>query len=175
MEGVKRNIQLDLSRESFASTYKEVLASIPDVVIDELQEAVIMREMALLGHKLTGIRSSVESIVRAVENEYGVSFAMIKEQTRKRHILEPRQIIMWALKEIRPTMTLSSIAELFGKDHATVIHARKLVDQLIQTDQMYRERIFMILNNLGYRVAWDATDKKLTFYKPTEYKKEATV
>tara|TARA_R100000742_G_C4227724_1_gene49973 strand:+ start:24 stop:551 length:528 start_codon:yes stop_codon:yes gene_type:complete len=175
MEGVKRNIQLDLSRESFASIYKEVLESIPDIVIDELQEAVIMREMALLGHKLTGMKMSVESIVRAVENEYGVSFAMIKEQTRKRHIVEPRQIIMWALKELRPTMTLNSIAELFAKDHATVIHARKMVDQLIQTDQMYRERIFMILNNLGYRVTWDATDRELTFYKPTKYKEEATV
>ena len=93
MEGVKRNIELDLSRESYSQNYKEVFKSIPEVVMDELQEAVIMREMALLGHKLTGIRMSVESIVRAVENEYGVSFAMIKEHTRKRYIVEPRQII----------------------------------------------------------------------------------
>jgi len=173
MERVERNIQLDLSRESFANIYKEVLQSIPEVVLDELQEAVVMREMALLGNKLTGIKTSVETVIRAVENEYGVSFAMLKEETRKRHIVEPRQIIMWALKELRPTMSLSSIGALFsGKDHATVMHSRKVVEQLIQTDQVFRERIFMILNNLGYRVNWDATDKRLTFYKPTEYKKQ---
>ena len=69
-------------------------------------------------------------------------------------------------------MTITSIGELFGKDHATVIHARKMVEQLIVTDQMYRERIFIILNNLGYKVTWDATEKQLTFYKPTEYKND---
>lgn len=173
MEGIERNVQLDLSRETYAKIYKEVLDSIPEVVLDELQEAVVMREMAILGDKLTGIKSSVESVIRAVENEYGVSFAMLKEETRKREIVEPRQIIMWLLKELRPTMSFSSVGALFnGKDHSTVIHSRKVVEQLIQTDQIFRERIFMILNNLGYRVTWDATDKRLTFYKPTEYKKQ---
>lgn len=65
----------------------------------------------------------------------------IKRKTRKLEILYPRQLIMYFAKEYKALPTYKSIGEPFGKDHATVIAAHKVIQNYIDTDKTKREQI----------------------------------
>jgi chromosomal replication initiator protein len=62
----------------------------------------------------------------------------LKSKTRKREIVQARQIAMYFAKK----MTKSSLANIGlhcgGKDHATVLHACRTVNNLSETDKHFR-------------------------------------
>jgi chromosomal replication initiator protein len=62
----------------------------------------------------------------------------LKSKTRKREVVQARQIAMYFSKQ----MTKSSLATIGmhcgGKDHATVLHACKTVNNLMDTDKRFR-------------------------------------
>jgi chromosomal replication initiator protein len=71
----------------------------------------------------------------------------ISHSTRKREVLEPRQIFMWILRN-KTTISLKKIGQICGgRDHSTVIHACQLVDDYAATDRRYSTRLEMIKNN----------------------------
>jgi hypothetical protein len=71
-----------------------------------------------------------------VENHYGVPLNMIISKTRKREIVEKRQMLQTVVGEFTK-LSLSSIGEYTGgKDHATVLHAKKTISNLVATDRV---------------------------------------
>lgn len=76
-------------------------------------------------------------IVMVVEKHTGVKLETFKLPTRKRLIITPRQICMYFLK-LHTDYSLDRIGQIFGKDHGTVIHSRKQIDDLIETDKEIR-------------------------------------
>jgi chromosomal replication initiator protein len=57
--------------------------------------------------------------------------------TRKQEVVKGRQVAMWYIRN-EISMTLKDIGRLFGKDHATVIHALGEVRNIIDTkDKKY--------------------------------------
>lgn len=83
-------------------------------------------------------------------NVFGISTNELKLKTRKQRIVKARQLCMWYLFH-KTTMSLEFIGNKYGgKNHATVIHAVRVVDDLIQTkDAEYYPLIqeFKILTN----------------------------
>lgn len=71
----------------------------------------------------------------------------ISHATRKREILEPRQIFMWLIRN-KTAISLSNIGKICGgRDHSTIIHACRLVDDYAATDRRYAARLETIKNN----------------------------
>lgn len=67
--------------------------------------------------------------------------------TRKREVLEPRQIFMWLIRN-KTAISLKNIGKICGgRDHSTVIHACRLVDDYAATDRRYAARLETIKNN----------------------------
>jgi chromosomal replication initiator protein len=66
---------------------------------------------------------------------------LLKSKTRKREVVQARQIAMFFAKN----MTKSSLATIGmhcgGKDHATVLHACRTVNNLMDTDKRFRAYI----------------------------------
>ena len=63
----------------------------------------------------------------------------IYEKTRKKEVVKPRQIIMYILRE-EFSVSYPSIGEkLGGRDHTTVLHAQRKVQELVATDARVRE------------------------------------
>lgn len=58
--------------------------------------------------------------------------------TRRRDIVEPRQMAMYFLRE-HTNNSLDKIGRLFKKDHATALHAEKKIRNLIKYDHFIRE------------------------------------
>lgn len=81
---------------------------------------------------------TIDVIQKTVCDYFGLSVDSIQSRTRKREIVQARQLTMYFAKK----MTKSSLAiigsQCGNKDHATVLHACKTIAQLERTDKQYR-------------------------------------
>ena len=91
--------------------------------------------------KSTKREISIDYIQKVVCNYYNIGLEQLQSKTRKREIVQARQVAMFFSK----TMTKSSLAtigsQIGGKDHATVLHACKTVNNLIETDKRFRLQV----------------------------------
>ena len=63
----------------------------------------------------------------------------LQSKTRKRHIVQARQLAMFFAKKLTKA-SLASIGTQIGKrDHATVLHACKTVNNLSTTDKQFKK------------------------------------
>jgi chromosomal replication initiator protein len=81
---------------------------------------------------------SMEYIQSLVCEYFEVPIDMVKSKTRKREIVQARQISMY-LAKLHTKTSLKSIGAFFGgRDHSTVIYACQTVDDLIDTDKKFK-------------------------------------
>lgn len=88
--------------------------------------------------KNTAREVSIEYIQKVVCDYFDLPIELMKSKTRKREVVQARQIAMYFSKK----MTKSSLANIGmhcgGKDHATVLHACRTVNNLADTDKTFR-------------------------------------
>ena len=66
---------------------------------------------------------------------------VLQSKTRKREIVQARQIAMYFSKNLTSS-SLSTIGSVIGgKDHATVLHAYKTVNNLAETNKEFKSYI----------------------------------
>ena len=84
---------------------------------------------------------SIDYIQKVVSDYFEMDVATLQSKTRKRHIVQARQLAMFFAKKFTKA-SLASIGTQIGKrDHATVLHACKTVDNLAETDKQFRKYI----------------------------------
>lgn len=92
---------------------------------------------------------SEEHIIKKVCAFYNITRDQIKMKTRNREIVLPRQIACKLIKDSGTNLSLRAIGVLVGGlDHATVLHAIKTVDDLLQTDKNFRAQFSILKNSL---------------------------
>jgi chromosomal replication initiator protein len=78
---------------------------------------------------------TIDEIQRKVADYYGLKVSDLLSERRARDVARPRQIAMYLAKKLTPR-SLPEIGRRFGKrDHTTVMHAVKKVDQLRRDDR----------------------------------------
>lgn len=91
---------------------------------------------------------SMDYIQKLVCEYFEVPIEMVKSQTRKREIVQARQISMYLAKSHTKT-SLKSIGAFFGgRDHSTVIYACQTVEDLIDTDKKFKAYVADIQKKL---------------------------
>lgn len=80
---------------------------------------------------------SVDYIVKTVCDYFNVSAESLYAKTRKREIVQARQIAMYFSKNLTKSSLASIGAQIGKKDHATVLHACKTVTNLKDTDKVF--------------------------------------
>ncbi len=79
---------------------------------------------------------SIDNIQKTVADYYKIKVAEMYSKKRVRSLARPRQIAMALAKELTP-MSLPEIGEAFGgRDHTTVLHACRKVQQLVEADHI---------------------------------------
>jgi chromosomal replication initiator protein len=79
-------------------------------------------------------RLSIDEIQKKVAEHYNIRLADMHSAKRLRSLARPRQIAMYLAKQLT-TLSLPEIGRKFGgRDHTTVMHAIKKVDELKDTD-----------------------------------------
>ena len=123
--------------------------------IRELEGALIsiMAQSSLNKKKITMdlVKSMVDKFVKSATREISVDYIqkvvcdyfdmpieLLKSKTRKREIVQARQLSMYFSKQLTKN-SLASIGQQCGnKDHATVLHACRTVNNLTETDKRFR-------------------------------------
>ena len=91
---------------------------------------------------------TIEDIQKIVVNYYDISTTDFLSARRSRHIARPRQIAMYLSKKLT-TKSLPEIGRKFtGRDHTTVIHAIKKIEDLMQKDKKFEVEVQEISNRI---------------------------
>ncbi len=81
---------------------------------------------------------SIDYIQKVVCDYFDLPLEVLKSKTRKREVVQARQLAMYFSK----SMTKSSLSNIGihcgGKDHATVLHACRTVNNLMETDKKFK-------------------------------------
>ena len=91
--------------------------------------------------KNTAREVSIDYIQKVVCDYFDLPIELLKSKTRKREIVQARQIAMYFAKKMTKSSLASIGAHCGGKDHATVLHACKTVDNLSSTDKQFRKYV----------------------------------
>ena len=91
---------------------------------------------------------SIDYIQKVVSDYFQMDVDTLQSKTRKRHIVQARQLAMFFAKKLTKA-SLASIGSQIGKrDHATVLHACKTVDNLSSTDKQFKKYVEDITKKL---------------------------
>ena len=100
-----------------------------DLAREALRDIVMYRES----------RTSIENIQQTVAEYFKIRVSDLLSKKRSRDIARPRQIAMAFAKELT-NHSLPQIGDRFGgRDHTTVLHACRKVEELLRTDNKVRE------------------------------------
>ena len=91
---------------------------------------------------------SIDYIQKVVCDYFDMQVDTLKSKTRKREIVQARQIAMYFAKTMTKTSLTSIGSQIGGKDHATVLHSCKTVNNLLETDKRFKTYISEIEKKL---------------------------
>ena len=136
----------------------ETLASHITSNIRELEGALInLLAQSTLNRKDINIELAFQVIERLVRNSkreisilhiqkivcdyFNIQLDQLQEKTRKREIVQARQVAMFFSKSLTKSSLATIGSQIGGKDHATVLHACKTVNNLMETDKRFLNSI----------------------------------
>jgi chromosomal replication initiator protein len=93
---------------------------------------------------------SIDYIQKVVCNYFDVPVDSLQSKTRKREIVQARQVAMYFSKNLTKSSLATIGSQIGGKDHATVLHACKTVNNLVETDKQFKNQIEEIEKKLKF-------------------------
>ncbi len=84
---------------------------------------------------------SIDYIQKIVSSYFQMDVNTLQSKTRKRHIVQARQLAMFFAKKYTKASLASIGSQIGHRDHATVLHACKTVDNLAFTDKQFRKYV----------------------------------
>lgn len=91
---------------------------------------------------------NIDNIIDVVCNHYELEPSAIHTKSRKREVVQVRQVAMYLAKK-HTDFSSSKIGQLIGgKDHATVLHACKIVKDQCEVDKAFRAELESIETSL---------------------------
>lgn len=82
---------------------------------------------------------TIDYIQNVVSSYFDMDIETLCSKTRKRHIVQARQLAMFFAKKYTKASLASIGSEIGNRDHATVLHACKTIDNLIETDKQFKK------------------------------------
>lgn len=91
---------------------------------------------------------NAEDVQKKVAEHFNVRVSDMHSAKRARTVARPRQVAMYLVKSLT-TMSLPEVGRKFGgRDHTTVMHAIKKVEDLMETDSAFREDVELLKRTL---------------------------
>ena len=108
------------------------------------REEITMELAQRLTDKIVSVSAqdiSLERIQNEVCGYFKITRELMLSKTRKREIVQARQIAMYLGRNLTKTSLAAIGAQIGGKDHATVLHACNTVSDLIETDRNFKQYV----------------------------------
>jgi hypothetical protein len=91
-----------------------------------------------------------DHLITMVANTFKVDVEEINGKSRKQEVVKARQLCMTMLH--LDDMSLTQIGEIFRKNHATVIHGKRAILNIIETkDKEYYDSVITVLDTFGLK------------------------
>lgn len=114
----------------------------------ELTMEVARAAMSSLGEDVREFRLNSRQIAEMVADFYHISLEAMCGKQRDKHIVMPRQIAMYLIRQ-ETQASLLEIGQLFGgRDHSTVLHACEKIDRAVNINPTLRREIVAIREQL---------------------------
>ena len=84
---------------------------------------------------------TIDKVQKAVCEYFNITRDTLLSKSRKRQIVQARQIAMYMSRNLLNCSLATIGAELGGKDHATVLHACTTVSDLMSTDKSFKQYV----------------------------------
>ena len=110
----------------------------------DLAKRVIQRNISNIENKTI----TIDEIIKAVCTHFNIEADAIYTKSRKREVVQARQIAMYLAKNNTELSTAKIGAQIGGKDHATVLHACKTIKEQREVDKCLREDVDKIQASL---------------------------
>lgn len=101
-------------------------------------EEIIEKSIQGLSRRITDTQ-----IIKAVSDFFNISTTDITSRTRRKEIVEPRQIAMFLLRDMLE-MSYPYIGEKLGRDHTTAIHAFEKINHEINKSAALSQKVLLI-------------------------------
>ena len=93
-------------------------------------------------------RITIEEIQRRVAEHYNIKLSEMSSERRARAVARPRQVAMFLAKQLT-SRSLPEIGRKFGgRDHTTVMHAVRKIEELRQSDAAIAEDVELLKRTL---------------------------
>ena len=102
---------------------------------------------AQIASELTARSISIEDIQRAVAEFFNLTIADLLGTKRTRSVAEPRMVAMALARELTSDSS-TAVGAAFGRNHATILHAEKQVEQMCAKDENMRRSVAQIKRKL---------------------------
>ena len=138
---------LELLASKIRSNFRELEGALISLIASAtLCHEEITRELAekVTGNIVSEERDEVtmDKVQDVVCEYFNITRETLLSKSRKRNIVQARQIAMYMSRNLIGGCSLSTIGmELGGKDHATVLHACNTVSDLMSTDKLFRQYV----------------------------------
>ncbi len=105
---------------------------------------MVLRDAAMQGNQDPS-RIKIDDILKVVGRHYNVAKADLLSPRRARTVVVPRQIGMYLAKKLT-SRSLPEIGRRFGgRDHSTVLHAVRKIDEQIRTDENLAKDVALLI------------------------------
>ena len=92
-------------------------------------------------------KTTIDEIQKKVAEHFNISVKELQSSRRARTVARPRQVAMYLAKQLT-SRSLPEIGRKFDRDHTTVMHAVRKVEELIVEDQNLAENIEILRRTL---------------------------
>ena len=146
-EGVElKEDVLDFLASRIKSNFRELEGALISLIANATlaQREITVSLAEKITEKIVGEQKNeitIDKVQKVVCDYFNITREDLLSKTRKRQIVQARQIAMFMSRSLI-NCSLSTIgAETGGKDHATVLHACTTVNDLMSTDKTFRQYV----------------------------------
>ncbi len=124
------------------------------------EEEIAIMPLTYLGLDVTK-KIGLERIMKVVCDEFEIDIDLITSKKRQRDIVDARHIFCYLASKAYGRFTLKQIGAVVNRDHASVLHAKRKVKDLMQYDREMSGVIAKIIRKLGKFTAHDVYNKQV--------------
>jgi chromosomal replication initiator protein len=92
---------------------------------------------------------SIDYIQKIVSDYFQMDINTLQSKTRKRDVVQARQLAMFFAKKYTKASLANIGSQIGNRDHATVLHACKTIDNLASTDKQFKKYVDEIQRKLS--------------------------
>ena len=136
MEFIAQNVKSDIRSMEGALVKLLAISSLKKVELNIQLAKNILKDLINTVHYI-----DIEDILNQTASQFNININYILKNTRKQDIVFARQIVMYLARELTDC-SLDLIGQKIGKrDHSTVVHAIKVVENKIKQDKNLRAKV----------------------------------